>query len=99
MALEHLRASLKDTVVVRFGDYDYFVHRGDRVVFVDDVISTGGTLLAIAEALGGIGAEIVDILIVFEKTRTKAAMEKQVGAKIKTLLKVDVVKGKVVERA
>ena len=63
------------------------------------MISTGGTLLAIAEALGGIGAEIVDILIVFEKTRTKAAMEKQVGAKIKTLLKVDVVKGKVVERA
>src|SRR5436309_5196331 len=26
MALEHLRASLQDTVVVRFGDYDYFVH-------------------------------------------------------------------------
>jgi len=26
MALEQLRASLQDTVVVRFGDYDYFVH-------------------------------------------------------------------------
>src|SRR5205809_6320314 len=26
MALEHLRASVKDHVVVRFGDYDYFVH-------------------------------------------------------------------------
>src|SRR3981081_3474016 len=26
MALDHLRASLKDTPVVRFGDYEYFVH-------------------------------------------------------------------------
>src|SRR5947208_5715326 len=187
MALERLRASLKDCPIVRFGDYEYFVHpitdgiplgrpdvldevlaelarigdwsrcdkivtaesmgfplaaglslrvqkpyvfirkrryglpgevslkqttgyaktdmfinnihRGDRVVFVDDVISTGGTLLSIAQASRKIGAEITATLIVFEKTRTKAAMEKQVGAKIKTLLKVDVVKGKVVERA
>jgi adenine phosphoribosyltransferase len=75
------------------------IHRGDRVVFVDDVISTGGTLLAIAEALQTMGAEIVDILIVFEKTRDKARMEQKLGVRIKTLLKVDVVKGKVQERS
>src|SRR5216117_4359239 len=74
------------------------VHRGDRVVFVDDVISTGGTLLSIAQALRKIGAEITDILIVFEKTHEKARMEKEIGLKIKTLLKVDVVKGALVER-
>src|SRR5436190_11959239 len=53
------------------------IHRGDRVVFVDDVISTGGTLLSIAQALRKIGAEITDILIVFEKTREKARMRSE----------------------
>ena len=186
MALDRLRASLADSPVVRFGDYDYFIHPitdglplgrpevldevlselarigdwrrcdkivtaesmgfplaaglsmrvrkpyvfirkrryglpgevslkqttgyskgdmfingiapGDRVVFVDDVISTGGTLLAIVKALRTIGAEIVDILIVFEKTREKVRMEKELGVRIQTLLKVDVVQGKLVER-
>jgi len=187
MALDHLRASLKDTPVVRFGDYEYFVHpitdgiplgrpevldevlaelarignwsrcdkivtaesmgfplaaglslrvgkpyvfirkreyglpgevslkkatgyakadmfinniqRGDRVVFVDDVISTGGTLIAIISAFRKIGAEIADVLIVFEKTREKARMEKELALKIKTLLRVDVVDGRLVERS
>ena len=185
MGLDRLRASLKGSPVVRFGDYDYFVHpitdgiplgdpkvleevvaamaavgnwdcdkivtaesmgfplaaalslrvgrpyvflrkrqyglpgevnvaqttgygkanlfinnvrRGDRLVFVDDVISTGGTLRAIARALREIGARIVDIIIVFEKTREREALERELGIPIKTLLKVDVVDGKVVER-
>ena len=186
MALDRLRASLKESLVVRFGDYEYFVHpitdgiplgrpeilnevlaelarigdwsrcdkivtaesmgfplaaglslrvhkpyvfirkrkyglpgeaslkqttgyaktdmfinsiqRGDRVVFVDDVISTGGTLVSIVKALRTIGAEVTDVLIVFEKTREKGRMEKDLDVKIKTLLKVDVVKGKLLER-
>lgn len=187
MALDHLRASLADCPVVRFGEYEYFIHpitdgiplgrpevfdevltelarigdwsrcdkivtaesmgfplaaglslrvrkpyvfirkrqyglpgeislkqttgysktdmfinyidRGDRIVFVDDVISTGGTLVAIVKALRSIGAEIADVLIVFEKTREKARMEKELRLTIKTLLKVEVVKGKLVERS
>jgi len=187
MALDRLRASLADSPVVRFGDYEYFIHpitdglplgrpevldevlselarigdwrrcdkivtaesmgfplaaglsmrvrkpyvfirkrryglpgevslqqttgyskgdmfingigRGDRVVFVDDVISTGGTLLAIGKALRGLGAEIADVLIVFEKTREKARIEEELGVRIKTLLKVQVVQGKLVEWA
>lgn len=75
------------------------VGRGDRVVFVDDVISTGGTLVAVAKAIQGTGAEIVDVLIVFEKTREKARLEGEIGRRIKTLLAIDVVDGKVVERA
>src|SRR5207247_4415372 len=53
------------------------IHRGDRVVFVDDVISTGGTLLAIAQPLWAIGAEIVDSLIVSEKTHAKRRCEQE----------------------
>ena len=91
--------SLKQTT--GYAKTDMFInniHRGDRVVFVDDVISTGGTLIAIVKALRTIGAEIADVLIVFEKTREKAKMEKELGLRIKTLLKVDVVNGKLVER-
>jgi hypothetical protein len=44
------------------------------------------------------GAEVIDALVVFEKTREKARMEKDLGLRIKTLLKVDVVGSKVVER-
>jgi adenine phosphoribosyltransferase len=75
------------------------VHPGDRVVFVDDVISTGGTLFAIVQALRQIRAEVTDVLIVFEKTREKARMEQELGLTIKTLLAVDIVGGKLKERA
>ena len=91
--------SLKQTT--GYAKTDMFInniHRGDRVVFVDDVISTGGTLIAIVKALRTIGAEIADVLIVFEKTREKAKMEKELEVRMKTLLKVDVVNGKLVER-
>ncbi len=67
-------------------------------MFVDDVISTGGTLTSIVKALRSLGAEVVDVLIVFEKTRERARMEAELGVAIKTLLPVDVVDGKVVER-
>ena len=74
------------------------IRRGDRVAFVDDVVSTGGTLYAIVEALRTLGAEVAEVLIVFEKTREKARMQKELGLPIKTLLAVDVVEGKLVER-
>lgn len=78
--------------------YINFLGKGDRVVLVDDVISTGGTLRAIVKALRMIGAKIVDIVIVFEKTKEKDKLEKELGVRIKTLLKIDVVDGKVVLR-
>src|SRR5256885_17106897 len=92
--------SLKQTT--GYSKTDMFINnirRGDRIVFVDDVISTGGTLVAIVKALRTIGAEIVDILIGFAKTRERARFEKEPRIRIKTLLKVDVVRGKLVERA
>jgi len=43
------------------------VHAGDRVLVLDDVLSTGGTLSALLPALEDIGAEIVDTVIVIKK--------------------------------
>ncbi|QCS41152.1 hypoxanthine/guanine phosphoribosyltransferase [Natrinema versiforme] len=48
------------------------VEDGDRVVIVDDMLSTGGTLAAICDALDGIGAEIVDIVVVLRKVGDSA---------------------------
>ena len=69
---------------------------GDRVVIVDDVVSTGGTLWALVDALKKIPVQIVDIIVAIEKTDKKAEIERKIGLQIKTLVKVEVVDGKVV---
>ena len=43
------------------------IQEGDRVLIVDDVVSTGGTLLPILECIDRIGAVTSDCWIVFEK--------------------------------
>lgn len=71
------------------------IQPGERVTIVDDVVSTGGTLWALVEALKKIQVKIVDILVVVEKTDKKAEIERKIGCPIKTLVKVEVVDGKV----
>ncbi len=78
--------------------YLNYVEEGDRVVIVDDVISTGGTLRTVVEALRHVGASIVDVLVVFDRTEDKAALEEALGVPIKTLLGVDLVDGRAVAR-
>ncbi|MDR9411847.1 MAG: hypoxanthine/guanine phosphoribosyltransferase [Haloquadratum sp.] len=43
------------------------VEAGDRVLVLDDVLSTGGTMVAVLDALEQIGAEIVDTVAVIKK--------------------------------
>src|SRR5665811_1395489 len=38
--------------------------KGDRIIIVDDVISTGGTLLALVKALKNMGVEVTDVISV-----------------------------------
>jgi adenine phosphoribosyltransferase len=71
------------------------IQPGERVTIVDDVVSTGGTLWALVEALKKMQVKIVDILVVVEKTDKKAEIERKIGCPIKTLVKVEVVDGKV----
>jgi adenine phosphoribosyltransferase len=72
------------------------IESGDRVVFIDDVLSTGGTLKAIVTTLRQMGAEVVDVLTVFEKLGRKEELEGDLGIQIKTLIQVEVVDGTVV---
>jgi adenine phosphoribosyltransferase len=48
------------------------IEEGDRVLIVDDLLSTGGTLAAICGALDEIGADIADIVVVFRKAGDSA---------------------------
>lgn len=72
------------------------IGKGDRVLIVDSVISTGGTMRAMIRGLRKIGAEIVDILIAVDKGEGKEQLERELGIKIKTLVKIEVAKTKVI---
>ena len=69
------------------------VFEGDRVLLLDDVLSTGGTLKRIFEALEEIGAEIVDTVAVFEKTGPNELEES--GHEVKSLVTLAVEDGEV----
>jgi adenine phosphoribosyltransferase len=70
------------------------IRRGDRVVLIDDVMSTGGTIKAVIRGLQEIGAEIMDVIIVVEKGDNRKEIEKEIGVRIKTMVKVMVRDGK-----
>lgn len=65
------------------------IKKGDRVIVVDDVISTGGTLLVTLKALKAAGADVLDIVTVIERgdgvNRLKAE-----GYDVKTMVQVEV---------
>lgn len=72
------------------------IRRGDRVTIVDDVVSTGGTLDAIIEALHGAGAEIVDVLVPINKSGGTGIVLRETGIRVKTMVSVSVKEGKVI---
>jgi adenine/guanine phosphoribosyltransferase-like PRPP-binding protein len=63
----------------------------DKVVIVDDVISTGGTMVSLIEAIRECGGEIVDVVCVAEKSAYRGVerVRDETGIAIKTLLKLD----------
>ncbi|PSQ27819.1 adenine phosphoribosyltransferase [Halobacteriales archaeon QS_9_68_17] len=71
------------------------VDEGDRVLVLDDMLSTGGTLRAVTDALDGIGAEVVDVVVVMRKVGGENALEGS-GREVKTLIDIRVEDGEVV---
>lgn len=71
------------------------VYEGDRVLLLDDVLSTGGTLHAILGALETIGAEVVDVVAVIKKVGGTNKLD-DTEYNVKTLINVDVVDYEVV---
>jgi len=72
------------------------LERGDRIFLVDDVVSTGGTMTSVIKALQRIGTEIVDVMAIIEKGIGKEFVQNETGIKVNTLVRANVVDGKVV---
>lgn len=68
------------------------LEKGDQVIIVDDMISTGGTMLALIEAVRLAKAEIVDIVCVGEKVDYGGVQRiaNETGCRVKTLVKISV---------
>jgi adenine phosphoribosyltransferase len=64
------------------------VRPGDRVLIVDDLISTGGTLVALIEAVRCTGATILEVLTIGEKSENggRAFLREKTGLTLKTML-------------
>ena len=80
-----------------YGESELYVNNvseGDRILLLDDVFSTGGTLTALAEAVAETGAEVVDAVVVIRRTTDEPTEEPPCG--VKALVEVDVVDGEVV---
>ncbi|KAA0002607.1 MAG: adenine phosphoribosyltransferase [Thermoplasmata archaeon] len=65
------------------------IKKGESIVIVDDVISTGGTLSAVVSALKKMGVEIKKIFIAINKGNIEE-LEKKVGMKIDVLVTIEV---------
>src|SRR5674476_1185165 len=60
------------------------IKKGDRVVIIDDVVSTGGTMKALLQALALSGADVVDVCIAVQRG------DPDIGRPYKSLVKIEV---------
>jgi adenine phosphoribosyltransferase len=58
------------------------IRKGDRVVIIDDVISTGGTMRALLQALEIAGADVADVCIAIQRG------DPDIGRPYKSLVKI-----------
>jgi len=60
------------------------VYKGDRVIIIDDVVSTGGTMKALLSALEIAGAKVNDVCIVIQRGNP------DIGRPYKSLVRIEV---------
>ena len=69
---------------------------GERILIVDDVISTGGTLEPILATLEEMGVILQDIVIAIEKGEGRERLAKErPGWPLRTLARIDIIDGRV----
>lgn len=65
------------------------INKGDEIVIVDDVLSTGGTLIAVVSALKEMGVKIKGIFIAVNKGNLEE-IEEKIGMHINTVVDIEV---------
>lgn len=81
-----------------YGESGFFVNDvrpDDKVLIVDDVLSTGGTLDALLAALTTIGANVVGALVFIDKGTARADLERKHGVPVRAMRTISVEGGKV----
>jgi adenine phosphoribosyltransferase len=72
------------------------INKGDRVIVVDDVISTGGTLLAVLQSLKKAGATVKDVVVVVRRGDGVERLRAK-GYAVKTMVNVEVGESRVLK--
>jgi len=70
--------------------------KGDSIIIVDDVLSTGGTLKAVLSALKKIGVAVKGIFIAVDKSDAAEKIMNEFNVNIETLVNIEIVDGRVV---
>lgn len=70
--------------------------KNKKVLIVDSVISTGGTLIAVIMGLNKLNTDIRDIVCVIERGEGVKKVKKETGYNVKTLQKINIKDDKVV---
>lgn len=81
-----------------YGQSELFINnidKDDNLLLIDDVVSTGGTLISVISAIDEIGANLEHIILPIEKDDGKSIVEEATNRKINTLVKIKMVDGKV----
>lgn len=76
-----------------YGEDELFINglsAGDRVVFVDDMYSSGGTVEAVCSTLLEMGVDLVDVVVVFRR----GEIETDLPIEIESLYRLDVDDGR-----
>jgi orotate phosphoribosyltransferase len=68
-------------------DFEGELNRGERVLLVEDVVTTGGTLRAAVERLRGHGAKIEDVVCVVDREEGGGETLRAIGVKLHSLLR------------
>ena len=73
------------------------INKGERILIVDDVLSTGGTLDAIIQGVESLGAVIASVVVVVEKGPGLAQLQKKYPhIEISSIVRLEMDEGKVV---
>lgn len=74
------------------------LHAKDRVVVIDDVLSTGSTLAGLLAAIQDCHAKTVGALVFIDKGEARADLERRTGVPVTAMRSVRVEKGRLVAR-